>query len=462
MNQRAKDNWETIVFNHDNLAEIMTNVLDIVKNFVQENKRPMVGGMAIDIALRSVGKFLYPDDKLPDYDFISACFHKDAYDLGNILAEQFESVSVIRAYHVSTMKTRVFFQESADITFVPFEIMQRIPTLEHGGFVVVHPHYQMIDQHRALSTPYEKPPLETISGGRWKKDIERFDMLLKSFPLNDLVARTDYARANRLSYSLERRKFSFNKNKLAGLCLSGFSAVAYWGAKAEKLGWRCPDKIGKMVVKKYGFDETDGGLSVEVPLFSVLTDEYEKTRDSFDAKVWKEFRPVLDKIPRRAVDVDSGLEILDNRKILRSASKIDEGLWAVNLQDSLCYLLALAVLYGEDSALEGYLIGRDIVFFAAKKYETEKQRVKDFLPSAEVYGCCNIYESIEVSTEDFLVQFEKKPRELFVPRKAFPEKGKPVPLGCYNFDPMSSVLYQYDGVEVENEVKEAAGESDSD
>ena len=40
----------------------------------------------------------------------------------------------------------------------------------------------MIDQHRALSLPYENPPWEVVMH-RWKKDAKRYDLLYSIYPL---------------------------------------------------------------------------------------------------------------------------------------------------------------------------------------------------------------------------------------------------------------------------------------
>ena len=154
MTELTKDDYETIVYQHDFQKDNMVKALNIVKQFIQNNKRILVGGMAIDIALRSKNSKLYPDNKFPDYDFYSPEFHIDAYKLGTILSKEFDGISVIIAFHVSTMKVRLNFQEVADITYIPKNIYDTIPTITHMNFIVVHPHFQMIDQHRALSLTF--------------------------------------------------------------------------------------------------------------------------------------------------------------------------------------------------------------------------------------------------------------------------------------------------------------------
>ena len=134
--------------------------------------------MSIDFALKlKQHDGIYKDDILPDYDFYSHQHFKDAYDLAQWLNRLgFKNISVINAMHPSTMKVRINFITIADITYIPKVILDNIPFLKYKGFHIVHPHYQMIDQHRSLSYPYENAPRETIMN-RMKKDMKRYDLL---------------------------------------------------------------------------------------------------------------------------------------------------------------------------------------------------------------------------------------------------------------------------------------------
>jgi hypothetical protein len=197
-----KDNYETLLFENDFQKNIIEDCLNVVKQFILDRQRILVGGMAIDFALRLKGDKLYNDNKLPDYDFWSPEFHKDAYDLADILANKYDKVSAINAQHISTMRVRVNFVVVADITYCPENLYIKTKTLSYNGIRFIHPHYQMIDQHRALSLPYENPPRETIIGKRWKNDIERFEMLYKYYKIVD----------NEFNY--EKEKYENKKEKI--------------------------------------------------------------------------------------------------------------------------------------------------------------------------------------------------------------------------------------------------------
>ena len=74
---------------------ILHNAFETVKLLIIERKRILVGGMSIDYALKKKGYLLYDDNEIPDYDFFSPEFHKDAYDLAKVLRKEYEIVDVI-------------------------------------------------------------------------------------------------------------------------------------------------------------------------------------------------------------------------------------------------------------------------------------------------------------------------------------------------------------------------------
>ena len=99
--------YKTIIFNTDSDKNMVLKALEIVKLFIIKNKRILVGGMSIDLALRKKGKQLYPDNTLPDYDFFSPEFHRDAYNIAcELSGAGLNNISVINAYHASTMRVR--------------------------------------------------------------------------------------------------------------------------------------------------------------------------------------------------------------------------------------------------------------------------------------------------------------------------------------------------------------------
>lgn len=158
--------------------------LEVVKKFIIDHDLIIYGGMAIDLALKAKGhKGIYKDDSVPDYDFMSPKHYEHACELADLLAnKEFGDVQAVNAVHVSTYKVRTNFVWVADITYIPMEVFKTIPTLKVGGLRIVHPDFQRLDMHRAMSTPLEKPPMEVFLH-RARKDQKRFRMLDELYPL---------------------------------------------------------------------------------------------------------------------------------------------------------------------------------------------------------------------------------------------------------------------------------------
>jgi hypothetical protein len=430
--------YETIVYKHDFQKDSMNKVLGIVKGFIQRKGLILVGGMAIDIALRSKGdgKHLYGDNVLPDYDFYTSDWHKDAYDLGTILAKDFSGVSVINAFHVSTMRVRVDFREAADLSYIPETLLKSLPTIKHMGFNVIHPHYQMIDQHRALSLPYENPPLETVYG-RWKNDITRYDLLTKEFPL----FKESFLPQKSVEYTIQHKE-------LAGHCLSGYTSLLYWLNEAKTDGFKCDSS--------WHCSFRDDGKSIcvilpETASVCILVDDYDDAIKVFgkDADSVKRFRQVVDKINERSEIINGDLTytIINNYGDKRSAHKTTN-YHVSNLQEVMGYLLTMGILYKNQFAINAYLVAQELLYYAADKYKPGNKFSK-YLPSTETYGRANIYPAILVSKQNVDAVLNKTPRTLITPKNAYPTKERPeVKQELYQFDPTKEVLFQFDGSEI--------------
>lgn len=175
---------DVLVTHHPNFHEFM-QAQDTIKKYIQQRGLILYGGTAIDYALRLRGDKIYEDTELPDLDFWSPNHIETIQELLNILSVLFPSIKVYatRAKYVKT--TRVSVGQNnwvADITYIPRELFDKIPTLTFDGMRVVHPHYQFSDLHSSLAFPYDGAPMEVVFS-RWKKDIARFNKLFTAYPL---------------------------------------------------------------------------------------------------------------------------------------------------------------------------------------------------------------------------------------------------------------------------------------
>ena len=157
--------------------------LDIVREFLIRKKRILYGGMSIDISLKLSGHpGIYADDAVPDYDFYSPDIEGDSDEIAKILLDAgFTGVYAQNAQHATTRRVKINYANNvADVSYMPKEIYDRIPTQMYKGMRVTHPIFQWMDMHRALSQPFEKPPQEVISH-RVYKDIKRYRLMYDEY-----------------------------------------------------------------------------------------------------------------------------------------------------------------------------------------------------------------------------------------------------------------------------------------
>lgn len=181
--------FEKIVVDKNIDANILQRGLRIVEKFIRDRGLILYGGQAIDFALRLHGQAIYPDDAVPDYDMYSPDSVKDCYDLTDIFAKEgMTTARSVTAMYVRAMKNSVSERRAwiADLSYVPKSIFPQLPILVYKGMKIIHPHYQMVDLHQSLSAPFQNPSIGEPIFARYKKDIERYNILVKYYPLPEI------------------------------------------------------------------------------------------------------------------------------------------------------------------------------------------------------------------------------------------------------------------------------------
>ena len=490
--------YENIVSKNDKFKEDTEIALGLVKKYVISNKLIIVGGMAIDYALRLKGDKLYDDNVLPDYDFYSPNYNKDAYKIAELLhSAGLSNISVINANHVSTMRVIVNYTVVADVTYMPINIFDNLPTLLYRDIIIIHPHYQLIDQHRSLSLPFENPPLEVILN-RWQKDSIRYDILYKYYPLEKFnsspIELTDEITISNIMF----------KNQ----CISGFVGLLYWESLAKKYGFpskktkgagvdlkeskvakdKDKDKKDKNDKDKKDKDKKDKkdneksedvslgviqedpvGFVVRIPKdshgVSLYCDDIKNTielvKNMIPIKSERQYSRFIDKLPYKTI-LNNTWELLDNKGYLLGATNLKNDLFIANLQNIMLYMLTNLILLQNIkeenrgySFYVGYLRAQAIVKWAAEKYAESNgpnSKYLKFLPTVEVYGESEISDSYLNSKRLFLEKLEKRKNKDFQPKLIFPNtfvKGK-IPKKYFQFIPENSPILQFDGKETKH------------
>ena len=254
--------------------EMINSSLNIVRKFISKRGYLLVGGQAIDYALRLKGSELYDECTFPDYDFLAPDSVAAAYDLGEILAKDYENISVINAIHPSTMRVRINFIVVADITYCPQNVFDVIPTLNYKGMNIVHPLFQRLDMHNSLCNPFDNPPRETIFH-RWEKDLKRRMMFDEFYPVTMIKSK------NFSTTSSIKEKTTVDLTMLEDSLITGF--VAYWILMKHY-------SVTTSLMPKVEF--TDDNLECNYPITLVKDDPqdlYEKGYDHYAS--WLEKRP---------------------------------------------------------------------------------------------------------------------------------------------------------------------------
>lgn len=446
-----EDYYKYVVHSHDTQVDMLNDALAEVRIFIAKRKLILVGGMAIDFALKLKGDKLYDDHVLPDYDFISMNFIKDSRDLGEILCKKGMDVSIINALHINTIKVRVNFVTVADITYSPPFIFNSIPTLRYEDIIFIHPSYQRIDMHLSIGTPLNYPPLENIYF-RMKKDMTRFQLLEDKYPMTMTSMPQNLKTCTK---KLPKLEVKFIENYLTGQCIGGMTAYYI----LRNIAKNKPPSLftkGKICIYSNNPDE----------LLALL-------KKDFGKKIIKNYSyaPILDKVPPRIEVVFDyhTLIIFDNRNNKFAASDIilqPNGIKTsvINPQGLMVYLLFMYFnkLYQFKS------MKKDIQLTHAKEYYIAYCKLKSaveniaglenistnqmiLLPTVESYGTSSLSHSIELIMRPIKDKLDGKPQVEYRPKNIYPIKTndstscKPLKDQSSEFNLKEAEYYKIDG-----------------
>jgi hypothetical protein len=468
---------ESLIIKNDIFTDDINLGLGIVKKYIINNDLILVGGMAIDYSMRLKGSKLYDDDVLPDYDCYSYNHNYDAYKIAELLTSSgLKNITVINANHTSTMRVRVNYTVVADITYIPKNIYTVLPTLLYKDIKIISPHYQIIDQHRSLSLPYENKPFEVILH-RWKKDAIRYDMLYKLYPLKDKLLKLYKSSDSNITSSDDTKKISgVEIIKISSLnykneCIGGISGLLYWKKKAEENGFssnidffknqqRVDKTFGKIDIDEIGFvfsmPKNSSGITIYTDTIHKLKKNICECNNIKDVVMYNRF---LDKLPF-SIKLDNKFELFDNYGILLSAYRLVNDIYIANLQNIalylLCHLIILKDIYpinNIDKYYYGYLLVIEIVEWAGLNYSNATKKNNDtetsyniFLPTSSVYGASDISDSYINSKRLFMEKLGEIKKSKYQPENIYPDTfvGKKIPPKYYKFNPSKSPIYNFD------------------
>jgi hypothetical protein len=213
--------------NHYDSKKILLGI-SIVEKFLKTNKYIILGGTAIDFALRLKGASIYDDDSIADYDFYSTNNYDTALNLYSLLlnAGLTDTLCIVRAIHVTTYRIMYRSYPLADITYCPHNIYDKLDrtALKYKGFTILNPLDQRIDLHRSFVLPLENTGREVLKS-RWIKDTERLLMFDKYYPVVVKIVPKKYD-GQEYPYQL-----------FEDTCLIGDTAVSYYESDLSVSGF---------------------------------------------------------------------------------------------------------------------------------------------------------------------------------------------------------------------------------
>lgn len=480
------EEYEKKILGHNKYKNMILKALDIVREYILKNDRILVGGMAVNILLLRKGYKLYDEDKtLPDYDFISPEFHTDSYNIAMALhKKKFPNAQSINGRHKSTMRVRVNFQAVADCTYMPKNIYDILPTIRYRGFRLIHPHYQMIDQHKALSLPYEDIPLDNFNS-RWRKDMGRNNLLQCVYPIRYSNGKLP-----------NRNNYSFSLTLIQNQCIAGFPALEYWLTLAKKMD-RKFDFMLSMPDLNISRSEDSTTSSTEYTTFSIdngvikcdvfgsfaIYSDHPKRITNVMANIIKKniatvscnmtyYNSIAEKLPPRVVincertKIDDFtynnpvIEIFDNLYNLVGARRIEDSgisLYIINLQAIIVYMLTFWIIYGKREYLYGYCTARNIVKWASKKYSegNNKEKYLPFLPTVEIFGSKNVGINFIMHRRKFMNVLKDIKYKEPIPSSLYSNRMNSKKIDeVFEYKPYEHKIYQYDGLKTDNIVHE--------
>jgi hypothetical protein len=167
---------------HEPNKKQLMQMLSIILEYIKKKKRKVYGGAAIHYLLKKKGvEGIYKDepeiaDDVFDIDFCTPEPKVDLHEMCNaIFKAGLVYVSGTEAGHDETFSVQYHNIRMCDLSFVPPNIYNSIPTVTYQGLHLCAPEYIMIDMYRQRSNP-------TNSFYKLDKFWPRQEALLKYYP----------------------------------------------------------------------------------------------------------------------------------------------------------------------------------------------------------------------------------------------------------------------------------------
>lgn len=377
---------ELIFYNHNFLKHHIEQSLIIVKEYIIKNELIIVGGMAIDLALKTVGLNIYDEHDIPDYDVYSYdnLFHSQ--ELVKILCKQnIPDVSMMSAIHNTTIRVKMSGYTVFDCTYVPKNVYDQIPTISSLGFNIIDPNYQKIDQYNSLSFLFDITGVSYNIFHRMQKDIDRNNLLVDNFNVvqNKVLIKLSEKISIPLNWFKGEKFDIYDANGLVrkiinindvvdyissdetyietnhDFCLHGVAAYSFYYNEIKKMvKSKEEEELFKQCnIAEITIDKKNITFSMPKDMNIVLINNNIKFNESIKLKIKAKFNSMLDIFPIRVV-YENNIEVYDlfGRLLSIKIGDIDGSKFIIsNFTYLLSYFLAKYYFADDTSNRDIYL-----------------------------------------------------------------------------------------------------------
>tara|TARA_Y100000741_G_scaffold254325_1_gene195867 strand:+ start:959 stop:2338 length:1380 start_codon:yes stop_codon:yes gene_type:complete len=242
----AVDNVTNILGEKMVKSESIQSMINILENFIRNNKCLCYGGTAINNILPEQDKFYNKNNEIPDYDFFSPNALECAKKLADIfLKKGYTEIEAKSGIHDGTYKVYVNFIPIADITYLNKNLFNNLMknSIKINGINYCPPNYLRMSMYLELSRP-----MGDVS--RWEKVLKRLILLNKHYPLEGI-------KCNKVNFIRKYEGPAFNKDDIYNIVRKSIinQGLVFFGGYASSLyGRYMPIRERKQLSKFPDFD----------------------------------------------------------------------------------------------------------------------------------------------------------------------------------------------------------------